>query len=168
MIKRALFLGAATLALTSCSQSVPNYCEAERRVIPEIEWKARSLVALRKAREKDIPSEILALIAKKLPSGATDAQVQDIFEEYMEKYPLCCQIDYKDRGNFLYFHEHNRNELHAKASLVIFRNAGHEFLSLEKIDEYKSVGKIPRGGFGLKAVVGISPCGDGVVLWNRG
>jgi len=168
MVAKAIIFGAAILALGSCSQSPPNYCETEKRVIPELEWKARALVALRKAKEEDIPSEILALIEKRLPSGGTDAQVQKVFEEYVIKNPLCCQIDFKDRGNFLYFKEHNRNDLKAKASLIIYRDAGHDFLSLDEIDEYKRLGKIPRGGFGLKSVVGISPCGDGVVLWNRG
>ena len=165
-------------ALASCSHSAPNYCEAEGRVIPELEWKARALVALQNKGEQHIPLPMLRFVKQRLSALGSDVAAQKIFIEYIEKHPLCCQIDYSDRyGRLETEYDVPSDELlevGPKATLYLLGSEESKFMDLDERDRLKSKNRSsgsPAGAGGVPEVfihAGISSCGDKVAVWNIG
>ena len=166
------------LLLSACSQGHVRYCKAEQRIIPELEWKARALVALRKTPQADdsnfrprFPKNMQEFIAAELPNGVTDAKVQAVLIKYIEQNPLCCQIDYNDASKTIDTYLENTSPRivdrngYPVANLYVFDGEESKFQPLEKL--------LPQNfnlldGAWNSAAVGITACGDKVIIWDRG
>lgn len=170
--------GSILILLASCSQSAPNYCEAEGRVIPELEWKARALVVLQREGEQHLPPTMLRFVHQHLPTGGTDAAARDVFIEYIQKHPLCCQIDYKDRYGRLEMEydvpTDELREISPKVTLYILGGSETEFIDLDERNKIKLENRASKSSTYPKQVppvwsqVGISSCGDKVAIWKVG
>jgi hypothetical protein len=150
------FILLSPLFLASCPYSA-RYCEVEGRIIPEAEWQARALVALRKFTMKpesekldpwqkmaDLPKDMKLFVNSKISSGASDNQIEEIFTEYITKNPECCQINYGNESQFIEWHYEDppsgKDAFHPTATMIV----------------------------GYNATIGVNACAREIHVWNRG
>jgi hypothetical protein len=144
------------LFLASCSYH-SRYCDVEERIIPEIEWQARALVAFRKFTMKpesekigswqkraDLPKDMKLFVNSKISSGASDKQIEEIFKEYITKHPECCEIKYGNESQFVRWHYEDR------------RSGKDAFYPTATMSA------------GYNATMGVNACAREIAIWDRG
>ena len=168
-----LSIGLLVLAAYGWRYTERHWCSTDGWFVSDTEMKGRALLAVMKKGEQHLSQNMSDLLAEKLPEGGSDGEIRAVLTDYVRAYPLCCQMDYEDRGHHVASARDRPwpefQTLDWIGNLIIFDGPEVKFFTLDELNQYRDGRRRhPGPGVGLHTVAGTNACGDQVILWSRG